>query len=164
MCCYARRAVLIVPLIALLSSYSAFGADLLRYTIRFDPFEIELTLPSGASQKKSLPRQPLYFYHRANVRWPIPEGPADKPVRCEIGKLCAGGRARNVPRMEPSPAELSGRRNPLLVHRGIYGVLRRDYALALGHLKSRPSSGTLQPNDSLLLWIARAEPRFQPHG
>jgi hypothetical protein len=78
------RAVLFVPLLLMLLPGSAFGTDLLRYTVRFDPFEVELTLPGGAKQKKSLPRQPSYFYHRANVRWPIPEGPADQLVRCEI--------------------------------------------------------------------------------
>lgn len=72
-----------VPFLLVANAIAA-GADLLRYVVRFDPFEVELTLSSGAKQKRSLPRQPTYFSHRANVRWPIPEGPADKPVRCEI--------------------------------------------------------------------------------
>lgn len=68
----------------LLTVDAAAATDLLRYTIRYDPFEVELTLPNGATQKKSLPRQPAFFYHRVNMRWPVPEGPADKPVRCEF--------------------------------------------------------------------------------
>ncbi len=77
-------AVLAAPLLLMLSSHSAFAARLLRYTIRFEPFEVELTLPNGVKQKKSLPRQPSYFYHRADYRWPLPDGPADERVRCEI--------------------------------------------------------------------------------
>jgi predicted metalloprotease with PDZ domain len=68
----------------MLAGNSAFGAHLLRYTIRFEPFEVELTLPNGEKQKRSLPRQPSYFSHRADHRWPIPDGPADERVRCEI--------------------------------------------------------------------------------
>jgi hypothetical protein len=45
----------------MLSSGIAFGTDLLRYTVRFDPFEVELSLPGGAKQKKSLPRQPSFL-------------------------------------------------------------------------------------------------------
>jgi predicted metalloprotease with PDZ domain len=71
-------------LFLLLSVDAAAATDHLRYTIRYDPFEVELTLPDGAKQKKSLPRQADYFFHRANMRWPVPEGPADKPVRCEF--------------------------------------------------------------------------------
>jgi predicted metalloprotease with PDZ domain len=78
------RAILALPFLLMLSADIAVGADLLRYTVRFDPFEVELTLPNGAKQTESLPRQPTYFSHRANLRWPVPEGPADKPVRCEI--------------------------------------------------------------------------------
>jgi len=78
------RAILAVLFLLMFSAKIAVGVDLLRYTVRFDPFEVELTLPSGAKQMKSLPRQPTYFSHRANLRWPLPEGPADKPVRCEI--------------------------------------------------------------------------------
>lgn len=68
----------------LLSDDIARGADLLRYVVRFEPFEVELTLPNGAKQKRSLPRQPTYFAHRVNNRWPAPEGPSNTPVRCEI--------------------------------------------------------------------------------
>jgi len=75
---------LAVLFLLMLSADIAVGRDVLRYTVRFDPFEVELTLPNGAKQKKSLPRQPTYFSHRANLRWPVPEGPADRPVRCEI--------------------------------------------------------------------------------
>ena len=80
----AVRVTLVVSIFSMLSTNNAFGADLLRYTVQFDPFEVELTLPSGAKLKKSLPRQPTYFAHRANYRWPVPEGPGDKPVRCEF--------------------------------------------------------------------------------
>lgn len=68
----------------LLLSVDAVATDVLRYTVRYDPFEVELTLPDGSRQKKSLPRQASYFYHRVNLRWPVPEGPADKPVRCQF--------------------------------------------------------------------------------
>ena len=73
-----------MPLLFLTSVDAGSAADLLRYTIRYDPFEVELTLPDGVKQKKSLPRQATYFYHRVNLRWPVPDGPADKPVRCEF--------------------------------------------------------------------------------
>jgi predicted metalloprotease with PDZ domain len=78
------RALLLPSLLLLLSVDSAVAADLLRYTIRFEPFEVELTLPDGSTQKRSLPRQPTYFLHRANNRWPIPEGPANKQIQCEV--------------------------------------------------------------------------------
>jgi hypothetical protein len=78
------RMALTAPLLLLLACQGAFGARLLRYTIRFEPFEVELTLPNGEKQKRSLPRQPSYFSHRADHRWPIPDGPADERVRCEI--------------------------------------------------------------------------------
>jgi predicted metalloprotease with PDZ domain len=76
--------VLAVPLLLMLSAGGALAADLLRYTVRFDPFEVELTLPSGAKEKRELPRQATYFLHRANNRWPIPDGPAGRQVRCEV--------------------------------------------------------------------------------
>ena len=80
----ANRVALALSFLLLLSINAAGAADLLRFTIRYDPFEVELTRPNGAKQKKSLPRQESYFYHRVNLRWPVPEGPADKPVRCEF--------------------------------------------------------------------------------
>jgi predicted metalloprotease with PDZ domain len=76
--------VTVAILFLLISVDAAAATDHLRYTIRYDPFEVELTLPDGAKQKKSLPRQADYFFHRVNMRWPVPEGPADKPVRCEF--------------------------------------------------------------------------------
>jgi predicted metalloprotease with PDZ domain len=79
----AVAAVLTLSFVLLLP-VDAADTDLLRYTIRYEPFEVELTLPSGAKQKKSLPRQATYFSHRVNLRWPTPDGPADKPVRCEF--------------------------------------------------------------------------------
>src|SRR5262245_54403992 len=63
---------------------SAWSADLLRYTVRADPFEVEMIRPDGARETKQLPRQSSFFYHRANVRWPLPDGPDSKPVGCEI--------------------------------------------------------------------------------
>jgi predicted metalloprotease with PDZ domain len=79
----AIRAIWTIPFLSL-SDDIATGADLLRYVVRFEPFEVELTLPNGAKQKRSLPRQSTYFAHRVNNRWPVPEGPSDTPVRCEI--------------------------------------------------------------------------------
>ena len=79
-----RRALFPVSLFLLLPVNVAFAADLLRYTIRFEPFEVELTLPDGSTRKRDLPRQSTYFLHRANNRWPIPDGPANKQIECEV--------------------------------------------------------------------------------
>jgi hypothetical protein len=39
---------LALPLLLILTAEIAVGADLLRYVVSFDPFEVELTLPNGA--------------------------------------------------------------------------------------------------------------------
>src|SRR5215510_11202598 len=79
----AIRAIWAIPFL-LLSGDIAIGADLLRYVVRFVPFEVELTLPNGTKQTRSLPRQPTYFAHRVNNRWPVPEGPSNTLLQCEI--------------------------------------------------------------------------------
>ncbi len=70
--------------LSLLGNSSVEASDLLQYVIRAEPFEIELTLPDGTKQTRQLTRQPDYFFHRVNIRWPVPDGPADKSLRCEI--------------------------------------------------------------------------------
>jgi predicted metalloprotease with PDZ domain len=81
---FGIRAVQAMLLFPMLSAGTAAGADLLRYTVRAEPFEVELTLPNGEKQRRALPRQPTHFVHRANIRWPVPAGHGDTRIRCEI--------------------------------------------------------------------------------
>lgn len=80
-----RRAVRMLSFLVLAGSlYSQQAPERIRYTVRADPFEVELTLANGTKLVKQLTRQPTYFYHRVNIRWPMPEGPENKPLHCEV--------------------------------------------------------------------------------
>ena len=57
-------------------------AQVLRYVVRADPFEVELSLPDGTKQVKRLGREATHFYSENG--WPVPDGASDKLVRCEI--------------------------------------------------------------------------------
>ena len=59
-------------------------AQVLRYVVRADPFEVQLTLPDGAKQTAQLRREATHFYFPAEQGWPVPEGASDKGVRCDI--------------------------------------------------------------------------------
>jgi predicted metalloprotease with PDZ domain len=59
-------------------------AQVLRYVVRADPFEVELSLPDGTKQVKRPGREATYFYFLSENGWPVPDGVSDKPVRCEI--------------------------------------------------------------------------------
>ena len=59
-------------------------AQVLRYVVRADPFEVELSLPDGTKQVKRPGREATYFYFLAEIGWPVPDGVSDKPVRCKI--------------------------------------------------------------------------------
>jgi hypothetical protein len=54
------------------------------YTVRYEPFSVELILPNGSKHTRPLPRQPTHFFHRANFRWPVPDGPDQQLIQCEI--------------------------------------------------------------------------------
>ncbi len=60
----------------------AAGGEVLRYSVRADPFEVELSLPDGTRQTRRLKRQATHFYLESG--WPVPQGPDGQPVRCEI--------------------------------------------------------------------------------
>ncbi len=59
-------------------------AQVLRYVVRADPFEVQLTLPDGAKQTAQPRREATHFYFLAEQGWPVPEGASDKRVRCDI--------------------------------------------------------------------------------
>src|SRR5688500_13314674 len=59
-------------------------AQVLRYVVRADPFEVQLTLPDGARQTARPRRDATYFYFLAEQGWPVPDGARDRRVRCEI--------------------------------------------------------------------------------
>ena len=71
--------------------------DVLRYAIRLDPFEVQLTLPDGTKQTTRPRRETTHFHCLAEDGWPVPEGPDAKRVRCEIrwNGLPAGWRLVN---------------------------------------------------------------------
>jgi hypothetical protein len=52
--------------------------------VRYEPFSVELILPNGSKHTRPLPRQPTHFFHRANFRWPVPDGPDQQLIQCEI--------------------------------------------------------------------------------
>jgi predicted metalloprotease with PDZ domain len=60
------------------------GAPVLRYTVRADPFGVELTLPDGTTDTTRPEREATHFYFVADSVWPVPAGPDAKRVRCEI--------------------------------------------------------------------------------
>ncbi len=49
----AARALLAGLFLLVLPTDVAMCADLFRYTVRYDPFEVELTLPDGTKQTRS---------------------------------------------------------------------------------------------------------------
>ena len=59
-------------------------SDLLRYAVRADPLEIELTLPDGTKRVAHSAREATHFYFLAEDGWPVPEGPDAHRVRCQI--------------------------------------------------------------------------------
>jgi predicted metalloprotease with PDZ domain len=59
-------------------------AQVLRYVVRADPFEVQLTLPDGARQTAHPRREATHFYFLAEQGWPVPEGAGDERIRCEI--------------------------------------------------------------------------------
>lgn len=70
---------------ALLSGLAeAAGLDVLRYTVRADPFEVVLTLPDGTRKTAQPKRGRTHFYFHAEKGWPVPAGLESKRVRCEI--------------------------------------------------------------------------------
>src|SRR5436190_19625767 len=58
--------------------------QVLRYVVRADPFEVELSLPDGTTQVKRPGREATYFYFLSEHGWPVPDGVSNTPVRCEI--------------------------------------------------------------------------------
>jgi predicted metalloprotease with PDZ domain len=59
-------------------------AQVLRYVVRADPFEVQLTLHDGAKQTARPRRDATHFYFLAEQGWPVPEGARDRRARCEI--------------------------------------------------------------------------------
>jgi predicted metalloprotease with PDZ domain len=70
---------LVLPVFAVRSD-----AQVLRYVVRADPFEVQLTLAHGAKQTAQPQRETTHFYFLAEQGWPVPEGAGDKRVRCVI--------------------------------------------------------------------------------
>jgi hypothetical protein len=70
---------LVLPVFAVRSD-----AQVLRYVVRADPFEVQLTLAHGAKQTAQPQRETTHFYFLAEQGWPVPEGADDKRVRCVI--------------------------------------------------------------------------------
>ena len=62
----------------------AQGRDLLRYVVRPDPFEVQLTLPDGTVKSSRPPRETTHFEFTAEEWWPVPDGPRSKQVRCVV--------------------------------------------------------------------------------
>jgi predicted metalloprotease with PDZ domain len=77
-------AVLIWLLLLLPVLAAPADAQVLRYVVRGDPFEVQLIRPDGSTQIAQLPREKTHFYFLAEQGWPVPEGPRDERVRCEI--------------------------------------------------------------------------------
>jgi hypothetical protein len=59
-------------------------AQVLRYVVRADPFEVELSLPDGTTQVTRPGRDAAYFYFLSENGWPVPDGVNDTRIRCEI--------------------------------------------------------------------------------
>lgn len=59
-------------------------AQVLRYVVRADPFEVELSLSDGRKQLTRPGREATYFYFLSENGWPVPDGRSEKQVRCEI--------------------------------------------------------------------------------
>jgi hypothetical protein len=71
--------VLLLPSLAESSTVAV-----LRYAVRADPFEVELTLPDGTKETTRPEREATHFFFLAEDGWPIPEGADANRVRCEI--------------------------------------------------------------------------------
>src|SRR5262245_10782696 len=57
-------------------------SEILRYSVQADPFAVELTRADGTKQTSRPKRNTGHFYLEKG--WPVPEGPDNKRVRCEI--------------------------------------------------------------------------------
>jgi predicted metalloprotease with PDZ domain len=77
-------ALLIVLVLILPALADRCDAQVLRYVVRADPFEVQLTLADGRRQTARPTREATHFYFLAEQGWPVPEGARDTRVRCEI--------------------------------------------------------------------------------
>ena len=84
-----RRRIAVVAIWALLIVLRPTFAEaqsrvLLRYVVRADPFEVQLTLPDGTVKSSRPPSEATYFELTAEQWWPVPEGPRSTPIRCIV--------------------------------------------------------------------------------
>jgi predicted metalloprotease with PDZ domain len=83
-CRIGITALLVVLFLVLPALADRSDAQVLRYHVRADPFEVQLTLPDGTKQTAQLRREATHFYFLGEQGWPVPEGASDKRVRCDI--------------------------------------------------------------------------------
>ncbi len=81
--CKVRAAVpLLLWLLPPLAKSS--DAEVLHYTVRAEPFGVELTRSDGTKDTRHPRRESSSFCFNAERNWPVPAGPDVQRVRCEI--------------------------------------------------------------------------------